>query len=157
MDSPLTATEIEGLESDLVDQYRRKWIELPESVREALMVSAEIGSSYVEECSARASIALLVEQAVDALTQSTEVFGWSIALDEWVDAFVERDLHGLAKSEWRKHFRASDSLLVKQVVSDYIEDRRATGTWTRLSTLARRCLLEAVCETLTMGSEADDV
>lgn len=138
--------EIELLESDLASQYLRKWLELPESVREVLMIASELGPAYVEECSADAALTLLIDGAVEALSQSTEVFGWSVSLDSWVDAFIERDLYGLAREQWRRQFRPSDSLVVKSAVRKYVKLKLASRDWIRLSVLAQRTLLEFICK-----------
>jgi len=151
----LDREEIDQLESDLDSQYLRKWTELPQSVREVLMIASELGPTYVEECSADASVALLVDRAVEALSQSSEIFGWSVSLDSWVDAFVERDLHGLAQEQWRRQFRVSDSQVIRVAVRNYAKQRISAGDWTRLTTLARRTLLEFICKDGSMAEELD--
>lgn len=151
----MSPQEIDQLESDLDGQYLRKWGELPTSVREVLMVASELGPTYVEDCSANAAIALMIDSAVEALSQSAEIYGWAISLDSWVDSFIERDLHELARDQWRRQFRAADSDVVRVAVRSYMMQQMSSGVWMRLSLLAQRTILEFVCKNSNAVDDLD--
>lgn len=140
----MSVERVMGLESDLGAQYQRKWRELPESVRDVLMVSAELGREFVADCSREAALALALETAMSALVADPDLQGWARPLDEWVDAFIENDLHRLAKAEWLRSFGHEEAAQLSRAVRRFVqEQRRERNEWMGYSPLARRCLLEA--------------
>lgn len=140
----LAPEEVEALDSELEDQYRRKWRELPEAIQDVLTVAAFQGRSYIEECAARAAMALQIDEALRLLDTCEYPYAWTRQVDELVAAFVEPDLHHLAMIEGSRALSREDRKRVASTVAEYVLARKKSDDeWESLTPTARETVLTA--------------
>lgn len=118
----LEKNEIDILESDIIDQYKRRWRELPTELKETLLICSFLGRSFIEEAIIQIAPDVGVKNAKKYLKKSIKPYAWTHYFDKALLGFIEADMHRLISRELRREFTEDELKILAQSYNRIFEN-----------------------------------
>ena len=133
---------VTDLPADVTGVYQQLWDELPDGVRDVLMVASTEGAVFTTRWAAElASQVLETSDAEVRGAQARDTYGWIRTIDDQVDKFVETALLDRATAATRRELTTAERTRVRTAIVEHTLEERNTEEWHRRPSESRSALL----------------